>query len=285
MTATVLDACLCLLLVSAAAVTVASVPTPDVGVDRADSAADTLAATTSFNYTLSPGARRADPELASFDRTHGQAFTRHSRGSLASLLGRAAVRTARIDGELPTHTATDFAAKAHGATRAALPPKTQVVVSWRPYPGAHLGQTVSIGPTPPADADVNAALVRVPSGFAPPERASRIAERSGFGGLSRTIASSLVEGLVPPSQARIALAGDPPVSTLMRYRYRRLAQLYGATVSEPLARGDLHTVNRRLEAHIAARVEADLRSQYDSPTRAARHLGLGTVELSVRTWS
>lgn len=285
MTASALDACLCLLLVSAAAVTVASVPDASPERDRADAVAESLTSTAAFEYTLAPGATRADESLATFERTAGPEFRRDAHGSLSTLLARAAVRTVRVDGDPVTNAAADFAHETRNATSGSLPARTQVVVRWRPYPGAHLGREFAVGPSPPRGADVNAATVRVPGPVSNPERAELVARRKGFDGLSAAVAGSLVDGLLPPAQTRLALAGDPPVSTLMRYRYRRFAALYEVDVDDAIARGDTRAANDRLAAAMADRVEADLRASFDAPTEAADHLALGRVDVVVRTWS
>lgn len=285
MTASALDACLCLLLVSAAAVTVASVPDAPREQDRADAVAESLAATAAFEYTLAPGAVRADESLISFERTRGPEFRRYARGSLSALLARAAVRTVRVDGKPVTHAGVDFARKARDETRTSLPGRAQVVVRWRPYPGAHLGREFAVGPSPPRDADVNAATVRVPGSVSNPADAERVARHDGFDGLATAVATSLVDGLLPPDQTRLALAGDAPVSTLMRYRYRRFAALYGVDVADLLAHGDTRATNDRLAAAMADHVESDLRASFDSPSQAADHIALGRVDVVVRTWS
>lgn len=285
MSGSALDAILCLLLVSAAAVTVAGVPAHSPEPDRADGIAESLASTVAFDYTLAPGANQADQTLVQFDRTSGPEFRRRAHGSLSTLLARVAVRTVRVDGDPVTHAADDFALNVRNATRATLPAHTQVVVRWRPYPDSHLGRRFVIGAKPPHDADVNAATVRAPSGVPRATNADRAARRDGYAGLADVVANALVDGLLPPAQTRLALAGDPPASTLIRYRYRRFAELYGIDVSDPLARGDTKTANDRLAAAVADRVEADLRESFDSPIEAATHLDLGTVDVVVRTWS
>lgn len=284
MTSTTLDVCLCLLLISGAAVTVASVAPPEADPDRADAVADSLAATTTVEYSLSPGAAKADPALATFDRTEGPEFQRTAHGTLASLLGRATIRTVRVDGEPLTHAGDDFQAQVAAATMAALPPRTQIVVEWRPYTGAHLGRRLALGPTPPPTADVHAATVRVPSGMAAPANATSVAREEGFDGLSNAVAAAVIGGLLPPKRTRLALAGDAPVDTLVRYRYRRVAAVYGANVSTSLQRGDTRAANAKLTDAAAPRIETELRAAFDSPTAAARGLDLGSVDVVVRTW-
>lgn len=286
MTGTVVDALLCLLLVSAAAVTVATVPETPASEARADETAATLAATTaSVNYSLAPGARRADPALAEFSRTSGPEFERHSHGTLASLLADATVRGVRVGGEQLTHAADGFRAAVREETLTVLPPRTQVVVRWEPYPGSHLGRTVTVGPSPPDGVDVRAARHTVPSGFPPVDTVDERSPTGGYRGLARPVAAALVRGLFPPDQAELALAGDEPVSELMRYRYRRAAALYDVDVAEPLARDDAREANRRLVAGMTDRVAADLRREFDAPGAAADSLSLDEVTVVVRTWS
>ncbi|MFB6108841.1 MAG: hypothetical protein ABEJ82_08390 [Haloplanus sp.] len=80
MTSSVLDGMLCLLLISGAVVAVTTA-TPDSGVDggRAPAVASTLATSTAtVNYTLAPGARRAEGRTSPFPRP----TTRRSSGPL-----------------------------------------------------------------------------------------------------------------------------------------------------------------------------------------------------------
>lgn len=280
MTSAALDACLCLLLVSAAAVTVTSVAPSQAerGADRADAVAQTLAVETAqVRYTLAPpggGGATANPE-----------YERSAHGTLASLLARAAVSTVRVDGEPLTRTRADFAAVVRETVRARLPARTQVVVEYAPYPGAHLGRELALGPTPPTNADVNAATVRVPSGVSKAENASVIATGTGFAGLSRVVATELVSGLFPPRKGRLALAGDHPVDALVTHRYARASELYGVRTRDAIERGDTRTANRRLAASMRERIAADLRQRFASPEEAADALRLADVRISVRTWS
>lgn len=284
MTSAVLDAGLCLLLVSAAAVTVTSVPAPSPTPDRADAVAETLTATTAeIPYALGPvpggesgdeGGSASNPEL---DRV--------AHGTLASLLADAAVRTVRIDGEALVDTSDAYGTAVREAVLEALPPRTRVVVSWEPTPDSHLDRRFSVGPTPPPDADVHAETVRAPSGVSPPANASTLARTAGFDGVARAVADSLVEGLFPPEEGRLALGDDAPIDTLVRHRYRRASEQYGVETAEPVTARETRAANRRLAAAMTERVEADLRTSFDSPEEAADAMALDTVEISVRTWS
>lgn len=282
MTATALDACLCLLLISAAAVTATSAPAPDsVGEsDRADAVAETLAAATAdVPYSLRPVPNQ------DVDAATNPEYERVAHGTLVSLLADAAVRTVRVDGESLTGTNEGLAAAVREAVAERLPPRTRVVVRWEPYSGAHLGREFAVGPRPPADADVNAATVRAPSGVDAPENASEVARENGFDGVARVVAGSLVTGLLPPEKGRLALGDDAPVDDLVGHRYRAVSRRYGVDTTAAIDRRDTHAANRRVAAAMAERVAADLRSSTEMPSEAAVSLELDTVEISVRTWS
>lgn len=282
MTATALDACLCLLLISAAAVTVVSTPAPSTPTeaDRADAVAETLAAATAdVPYTLQPVPNGEG------DADENPEYERVAHGTLVSLLADAAVRTVRVDGEPLTGTNEAFAAAVKSTVAERLPSRTRVVVSWEPYPDAHLRRSFAVGPTPPAAADVHAATVRAPSGVAPPTDASTAASEGGFTRLGRVVADSLVAGLFPPDKGRLALADDAPLDELVRHRYRRASDRYGVETAAAIDRGDTRAANAQIAAAMAERVESDLRDGSESPVDAAASLELGTVEISVRTWS
>lgn len=285
MTSAALDACLCLLLVSAAAITVTSAPAPDTTVsgdaDRADAVAETLVATTAdVPYRLRPVPGSNDDGNPEFERV--------AHGTLASLLADAAVRTVRVDGEALTGTSERFASAVRETVSERLPERTRVVVRWEPYPGSSLGRQFSVGPTPPADADVHAETIRVPSGVDVPADASTNASTaadSGFDALGRSVADSLVAGLFPPAKGRLALADDAPLDDLVRHRYRRADEVYGVDTAGLIERGDTQAANRRLAASMGERIATELRGEHDHPDAAASSLELHTVEISVRTWS
>lgn len=281
MTGAALDACLCLLLISAAAVTVTSAPVQS-GVDdpdRADAVAETLTAVTAdVPYTLRPvpngdGEPDASPE-----------YDRVAHGTLATLLADAAVRTVRVGGEALTGTSEGFAAAVRETVAERLPSRTRVVVRWQPYPDAHLGRAFAVGPTPPAGVDVNAATVRAPSGVDTPENASATAG-SGFDRLGRGVADAIVTGLLPPEKGRLALDDDAPLDDLVRHRYRRASRRYGVDTATAIDRGNTRSANRRIASAMAERVADDLRQGASSPNDALDSLELDTVEISVRTWS
>jgi hypothetical protein len=286
MTSVALDACLCLLLISAAGVTVTSVHPESADPDRADSVAETLAATTAtVAYSLRPVPHGADGSSSTADDATNPEYERTAHGTLASLLARAAVRTVRIDGEALTETNAGFTAAVRTVVRERLPPRTQVTVSFRPYPGSHLGRELRIGPTPPPDADVHAATINPPSGVSALESPEETARQTGFDGLGRRVASVLVEGLFPPEKARLALAGDAPVARLVRHRYARASATYSVDTREPIADGDVRTANGRLAEALADRITDEFSTRFATPTDAPNALRLDSVKIAVRTWS
>lgn len=167
---TVLDVSACLLLVSAAVLTLLQAPVagPDPAADRAAEVATTLSgATATVSYPSGGGRRRA-------------------HGTLAGLLADAAVSNATPDTGVP------FRAAVENATRPLLGDtgwRGQVVVTWQPYAGAEAA-TVSVGDDPPPGVDVHVATTTVPSGVAPArEEAARAAERRGFDGVAAVVAA------------------------------------------------------------------------------------------------
>lgn len=312
MTSAVLDVALCLLLVSAAAVTLVTGP-GDAGrvadSDRADAVATTLTtSTTTVNYSLAPGARHAAnrDDLVSFPTTSGPEFERSTHGTFAGLLADAAVGTVVVNsresqsdsrahrdspsaggGEQLTHTDDGFReAVRTRVERDVAHESVQLLVRWEPYRGSRLRGCVTAGPSPPPDTAVHAATVSVPSGLpAARDDAREAAVASGFEGLARVVAERVVAGLFPPDDLRFALRGDYPVSQFAQYRYRRMGQLYGVDVVGD--DGEIHPAeaNDRLTDAVADVVERDLRRTFDSPVEAAETVRVDEVQIVVRTWS
>ena len=280
MTGAALDACLCLLLVSAAAVTVTSVNEPgsERTGDRADSVAETLSVETAqISYTLRPvDSERTDASPA---------YERTAHGTLVSLLARATVSTVQVDDEPLTRTRDGFLTAVLAVVRERLPARTQVVVEFSPYPGAHLGRDIAVGPTPPPNADIHAATVRASSGVTALENAPGTATTDGFDGLGDAVATVLVDSLFPPEEGRLALAGDPPIESLVEHRYARASEHYRVETRDAVDRGDTRTANRRLVVAMGDRVAEDLRDRFESAEAAADSLRVGDVNISVRTWS
>ncbi|WP_224332500.1 DUF7284 family protein [Haloprofundus halobius] len=287
MTSSVLDAALCLLLVSAAAVTLADVPTgADEPAADASRTAEMLSTTTAeVDYTLASGARRAD-DAERFPVTDGPAFDRRAHGSLAELLAESTTATPRVDGERVTHTGDDFRRQVRAAVARALPPRTHVVARWRPHVGSSVGASTSVGEEPPASADVHTAVLSVPTASdSDADAAARSAMDDGFAGVATIVSDRLVNAWFPPKRTRLALGGDYPTSALVGHRYDRAAALSGATLPSAPNRSTVSTANARLLAALEPRVESDLRRVFDSPAEAAVALSGGEVRITVRRWS
>ncbi|KTG09712.1 hypothetical protein AUR64_08710 [Haloprofundus marisrubri] len=289
MTSTVLDAALCLLLVSAAAVTLASVPSdsPELATDTdASQVAETLSTSTAeIGYTLAPGARRAN-DSERFPVTDGLVFERYAHGTLAQLLAESTLATPTVGDERLTHTGDDFQQQARAAVAQSIPPRTHIVADWRPHPGSSVGSKTTVGEAPPPSADVHVAVLTVPTATALDEdMVARRAISDGFAGVATVVSERLVRTWFPPKRTRLALGDDYPTSSLVRYRYHRAAELTGATLPTTLNRSTVSTANARLVSALEPRVESDLREQFDSPVGAAAGLSDGRVRITVRRWS
>jgi hypothetical protein len=166
-TSTVVDAALCLLLVSASVGTLAAAPGVDLGGTsaggattderRAEAVAATLATTTaSVDYTLAPGARHAADGAVAFPTTEGPQFHRSSHGTLAGLVADATVAGLTVDGRRLDHAGDDYRWAVRQQVADAVGSRVQVVADWRPYAGASVTATFTVGPDPPTTASVRA---------------------------------------------------------------------------------------------------------------------------------
>ncbi|MFB6122682.1 MAG: hypothetical protein ABEJ78_04425 [Haloferacaceae archaeon] len=285
MTSSVLDATLCLLLVSAAVVTVVTAtPETPTGDGRADAVAETLATTTAtVNYSLTP-ADESDPTT---DGANGPSLDRTTHGTLAGLLARAAVANATIDGERATHAHDGFRRRiARRVRQVVRANRTSVRAVWRPVRGARIRGEVRVGGRPPPNVAVHAATLTVPSGY-PPARDAALdaAERERMAGVANVAAERTVAGMFPPERTRFALQGTSPSAATARRRYRRVETLAGVSSTWDLRGGEVYAANERLAATLADRFERRLRATFDDPADAARSVRVGRVRITVRTWS
>ena len=284
MTSTVLDAVLCLLLISAAVVTVTTAtPREPAGEGRAADVAATLTTTTaSVNYTLTPrtGTTAVDvpSRSARFDRT--------SHGTLAELLACVAVARIEVDGERLWHARDDFGRAVVRSVQGVVRPNhTRITAAWRPYPESSMEGRVVVGSRPPPGRPVHAATVEVSSAFPTTREASRRAARSrGIDGVAGVVADGFVRGLFPAARTRTAAGGASPSAALVRHRYRRVSTRLGVSEPPRLADGGVTDANARLESALSDRVARDLRSTNTSATAAAEGVRLGRVRIVVRTW-
>lgn len=287
---TVVDATVFLLLLGGA---VATVVTGTGGVAEppgspAAEHAELLSTTTAtVTYSLAPAVGRTDG-TASTDETDGRSFDRRAHGTLASHLATAAVGTAALDRRPLSGRGADFRRTVADTVRSRLSrPRVRSAVTavWEPYPDAPLGGTVRVGDRPPADADVHAATLDPGSGLpASRDRAGRAARRAGYAGVARVVAGAVVRGLFPPNATRLALRGDYPVDALAAHRYRRAAEAFGAPAPD-VREERVGRINDDLAGALADRLERDLRSRYQTPEAAAAAVEVGSVRVTVRTWS
>jgi hypothetical protein len=290
-TATLLDATLCLLLVSAGAVTVATtVPgeSSTVAGPSAAATAETLAtSTTTVEYSLAPGIERARPTPVEFHGTTGPGFRRTSRGSYAELLADAAVGRASVGGDRLTHARDGLVAAVRRATAAAAGgAHTQVVAVWRPYPDAPVRGRVTVGDAPPPTADVRAGTLVATGPVAPARSVARDrAATAGYAGLAGLVANRTVRALFPPARTRVALDAGYPTGALVAHRYHRAGDRLGVAVGPAVEAGRVDRANRRLAAALRPRIERDLRRRFDRPAAAAESVAVGRVRIVVRRWS
>lgn len=269
---TVLDAALCLLLVSASVATLVWMPpdTPSSDPDSADETATLVGTTTArVNYTLPAG-----------DTT----VERSAQGTLAELLADAAVANATLDGRPLWNGSDAFERRVAAAVeRAVADPSVSVSVraTWEPYPDAPLRGTVHAGERPPPDADVHVATLTVPSGAPPTAADAPEAAGYGYRHLASVVAHGTVATLFPPEESRVALRGSRTAATTAD-RYRRAATLLGTDVAVSGRNGG--RANLRLTAALEDRIADEFERRFDSPRAAASAVSVGEVRIVVRTW-
>lgn len=297
-TSTVVDGALAMLLLSAAVVVVAQPAGfpgrfdgssgADTDPGSADATLDALATVTAnVAYSLSPGARHADPSVVAFPRQEGPEFRRSRHGSLLELLVRATLATVTVEGEGLTHTGDGLRAAVRDPVDEVLDRNARVVVYWAPYPGAPVRARFDSGAEPPTDGSVHGATAHVPlgPGATVSSAARRRAISEGYPGVARLAATRTVAVVFPEGPTTLALGDDYPLASLVAYRYQRFAGAIDLDLAEPLAERDARAANRRLTGALASTLEADLRERYESPVDAARALTVGHVTVVVRTWS
>lgn len=290
MTSTAIDAIVAIALIGAAIATVSGTLGPTAGTPAPDPTLETLATgTTAVTYTQSAkpnstGSGVNDP--VAWNRTESATVERTVSGTYVGLLRRAAVSTLTVDGRPATALGSDFRDATEAATRNAIGARTQIVVRWRPYRGSHLSADLAVGPTPPPNADLSAASMRVESGFAENESdAQSAAAVSGYTGVSRVVADRIVAGLFPIARTAPALRSGYPVAALTAHRYYRFGNAYGVDLEGPVSDRRPGDANDRLAAGLADRIETDLRREFASPEAAARAIEIDHVDVVVRRWA
>lgn len=283
---TVADVTLFLLLVGAAAAAVvhgAGLTPPSTGSPAAGDAELLTTNTASVEYSLNVS---GEPPLWITNATVRHRRTAH--GTLAELLGEAAMSNVTVDGARLATSGTGFESAVTNTTRQRLrdPGRRHAVrVRWEPYRGAPVNGTVRVGSRPPPSADVHATTTAIPSPVASARvSATAGAIEHGYEGVATAVAEAVVAGLFPPEQAQLALDGGYPSNRLMATRYQRMAALTGA---DELAVDNTSaaTMNGNLTTALAETFEADMRNRFDSPEAAADSVRTGRITITVRTWS
>ena len=273
----VLDVTVCLLLVSASAVTLTHVsPTPErEPPDEADAVLETLlTATTWVNYTLSTTGSTQQPH---------DTYNRSAHGTTAGLLAAAAVSNSTVHDRPIAPSAIEFrrAVTAHlNRIVDRQNSEVQVIVRWQPYPGSHVSGSIAVGPSPPPDVNVHAASTSISWLSSESGRDTRsAARREGFRGMSSVVADDLIRTLaLSESEQTTSRLSD---SAWVRERRESIASAYGTTTRSEEGNG----TEDELRPTIERTVESDLRNRFESPVEAARAISIGRVRLTVRTWS
>jgi hypothetical protein len=283
---TVADVTLFLLLVGAAAAAVvhgAGLTPPSTGSPAAEDADLLATSTASVQYSLNVS---REPPVWVTNATARHRRTAH--GTLAELLGEAAMSTVTVDGTRLATSGTGFESAVANTTRQRLREPGQrhaVRVRWVPYRGAPVNGTFRVGARPPPSADVQATTMTLPS----PVESARVSATAGaiehgYEGVATAVAETVVAGLFPPEQAQLALDGEYPSNQLMATRYQRMAALTGSDELD-VNSTSAATMNENLTTALAARFEADMRNRFDSPEAAADAVRTGRITITVRTWS
>lgn len=280
---TVVDVTLFLLFVGAAAaalVGAGGLEPPSPGTPAAEEAELLATSTATVEYAVAPA---ADPPDWTTNPAESRQRTAH--GTLAELLGEAAMSAVRVNGARLSTAGTGFEAAVANSTRTRLRESGQrhdVRVRWEPYRNAPMNATMRVGERPPPSADVHAATVTVPSPMA-----SAADDRAGprsYEGVANRLAASVVGGLFPPRQAQLALDGGYPSNQLTSHRYRRLAALTGAGAVSPDSTAATE-LNTELTGALTETFERDMRERFGSPAAASASVRAGRITITVRTWS
>lgn len=263
---TVVDAALFLVLVSAAVGTLALAPAAPPDDLDADGTAELLAASTADVAYDVRSARRT------------------AHGTLSTLLARAAVASATIDGRELSTASDGFERRVRGTVREILPSTahTQVVGRWRPYPGSPVQGTVSVGTPPPPAVDVQLATVAVP--VAGPARPVDDPRADSYEAVAAATADAVVARLTPVGRFRAARHRQTPTSKVLESRLETLAARTGADVTGRLLDRNLSAARDRVASALRRRFAEDMRDRFDSPAGAAEAVTPGTVTVAVRRW-
>lgn len=253
---TVLDVAVCLLLIGVAVTTLAAaIPDEEqpATIDS-DSTARSLATVT------------ATVPAAEGQRAHG---------TLAGHLARATVMDGTLDGERIAP--SGYSGNVRREIERNTDVRSHVSARWEPYPDAPLESRRSIGIPPPKTADVAATRITVDSGV------SSFGSAPSFRSIAESIANAYVARLFPPERTRVRLV-DPRTAKATTDRYEEAALTFGVEFDGAIADASSRRANERLATALADRLEADLRTRYETADEAASETTTGEVVIVVRRW-
>ena len=312
---TVLDAAIFLLLVSAAIGLLYTVPQSG---DDATADPDVAAETTT---TLATSIATIDYVPAPDGEADASATNRSDRGTIAELLAETTVANAEFRGAAFTR-APNHEAAVRNVTRRTIRQidgdvEVQVRTRWRPLDGSGLRGGIVVGPSPPADADVHAATMRVPVGTGTSVGAARsewfalealpwvdggdvdqpidgqigrrtsleaVATRGGCEGLTGALAGRVVGTAFPPERTAIAMRTESDAASNIETRYATAGRAIGQDPSSLPLNGDVRELNGYLASTLAEKLRVAC-GGFDTPEAAGRRAAPDTVLVSVRTWS
>ena len=296
---TVADVSLALVLITAAVALVATAPTEEQSnhdpaeADRTTTVVST--ATLHVPYSLESVVAAADTE----EEYDTKALQRVSHGTVADVVADAAVADFGCrDGDqrlTPAGAAYERAiAERFEARFVGSNFETNVTARWEPYEGSELSGTVTVGQPVPPDTEYSSVQLSVPSGFegVQAEGGDAVDREHDFGAVARPVARALVEGYLPPLEAKRALEGSGLDRALTVARYEGMAALVeGADPTATLVTSNLDptsadpaAVNEYLIRHLSSQIADDMAAEYDSAQAAAAGVSTAEVTVIVRTW-
>ena len=258
---TVMDVCLALLIISATVLMVGMYMYDDeesIEGDRGDQALQTLsgstatitydlsapnesghAATDSDNYDLPDDLEPDDVE---------ELYNVTTYGSAADLLGEAALSNLQINGTELFAYGDEVERSVEAAIQGRLvgsEGNVYAVATWKPYEGAGINGTATVGSPPPATADVSSATMEVSTDMSSPDPesladsflqdpASRADADDGFDLVAEEIAAVIVEGYFPENQTQYTLESTLSENPATLYNYRQMADVTGADLDDDI---------------------------------------------------
>ncbi|MFP8891287.1 hypothetical protein ACLI4U_16195 [Natrialbaceae archaeon A-CW2] len=299
---TVLDVAFCLLFVTAAVGVVGMYVASDAKTHdtrTADHAVEIIGSTTvSVEYSLEDGVDAAAGHVFD-DPSEYDGLERTIHGPVAGVLADGAVTNLSVNEHRITHETVGYDDAIEGPLANelhAVPGQTAVAAVWMPYPDAPLEGTLSVGETPPTDADVSTVRLTVPSSFAStpvPDRVNLSAapsQRAGFEWVASNTSDAIVEGYFPAEETALAIERGGVDADRTVYRYERFANALDGIEPRHLEAHLEQSTTNTTEANalladaLTEQLVIDLEAQYDTPEAALEEISIGDVTLVVQVW-